>query len=1295
MESQSKTSQTVSALKLPVLKTREYDLWSMRMEQYLTFTDHDLWEIIVNGDSVSPVASASTGAEGPITPKTAEQKLPRKNELKAKSTLMQAILDEHLLPRAHPVATKSGQVPVNAAKQSSLRAAASISTARPVNTAATKPKVNDALPTTYSYFKAHSTQVNSTVFLTDPGNLLDQTRQLSQMTGNKTFLTDFKKLMVEFVVNWRKSKGGKELLENVNKGLTECLVLSPTLCYMRKVQVLLTEVSQAMTSCTFFDLKRMLFPSEPHNKIPYELLLGRPPSISFMKPFGCPVTILNTLDPLGKFDGKADEGFLVGYSINSKDFKVFNPRTRKVEENLHINFPENKPNVTGSGPEWPFDIDSLTKSMNYEPVTTENQSNGDAGIETNVNVWQAGQEKASDNEYILLPLMLSNSPLSSSTQSTDDKDADEVPDKGDDDFACSIKKGYANSTNKDSTASPSVSTAGPSINTASENINTSSPNINTASPTPNDSSMQSLENTGIFDDAYDDREVGAEADLNNLETTMNVSPIPTTRIHKDHPKDQIIGDINSATQTRRMTKISEEHAMVSYIKKQRRTNHKDYQNCLFACFLSQIEPKKVIQALTDPSWIEAMQEELLQFKLQKVWTLVDLPKGKRAIGTKWVYRNKKDERGIVVRNKARLVAQGYTQEEGIDYDEVFAPVARIEAIRLFFAYASFMGFIVYQMDVKSAFLYGTIEEEVYVCQPPGFEDPPQFPNKVYKVEKALYGLHQAPRAWYETLSTYLLENGFRRGTIDKAIFIKKDKGDILLVQLYVDYIIFGSTKKSLCVEFEQMMHKRFQMSSMGELTFFLGLQVKQKDDGIFISQDKYVADILKKFEFATVKTASTLIETNKALLKDEEAEDVDVHLYRSIIGSLMYLTASRPDTIGIIRYFKGKYTTGDVNLSKRLISWQCKKQTIVANSTIEAEYVDSWLIVMDRQRRGFVRAVALSGNATGNVVVFKEWDDRVLRATTTTASLDAAQASGNISKTLSTAMSNDPLSQETGSGGNTPGSDEERIEQDDLIDFVPPTPHDSPLSGGHTPGSDEGRPNINELMAICTNLSNRVLALEQSKTAQDLVIRMLKKVRKLEKKLRARTPGMKLFKIGTSKRKSLDEEYVSKQGRKSDKTKPMFDDSDVAELDVDNAMENVEVNTASINVSVVGPLNVSIVDPSTSTVGDIFEDEMMTIADTLVAIRSTRPRTTSVFIHDVEEEPRRSTPAPTSQPSSKDKGKALMVEPKNPSKNPRKAQIQMDEELVIRLQKEEKAELERMQRERVAQEEASNDAMEC
>ncbi|GJU94204.1 putative ribonuclease H-like domain-containing protein [Tanacetum coccineum] len=538
--------------------------------------------------------------------------------------------------------------------------------------------------------------------------------------------------------------------------------------------------------------------TKPYNKTPYELLHGRPPSISFMRPFGCPVTILNTLDPLGKFYGKADEGFFVGYSINSKAFRVFNTRTRKVEENLHINFLENKPNVAGSGPDWLFDIDLLTNSMNYEPVTAGNQTNKNAGIKDNV-------DAVPTQQYILLPLLY-DSPQSSKDAVADDtgKKTNEEPanegerngqekeggasnkenDQNVQDFRAELdnllvqqKEGYANSTNRDSTVSPSVSTVGQ--------------NFTNADDLPTDPLIPDLEDTGIFSGAYDDEDVGAEADLNNLETTMNV-----------------------------------------------------------------------IQALIDPSWIEAMQEELLQFKLQKVWTLVDLPKGKRAIGTKWVYRNKKDKRGIVVRNKARLVAQGYTQEEGIDYDEVFAPVARIEAIRLFLAYASFMGFIVYQMDVKSAFLYGTIEEEV---------------------------------AWYETLSTYLLENGFRRGIIDKTLFIKKDKGDILLVQVYVDDIIFGSTKKSLCVEFESLMHKKFQMSSIGELTFFLRLQVMQRDDGIFISQDKYVADILKKFNFVTMKTASTPIETNKALLKDEEAGGCGCSLlYKSMIGFIDVLTASRP-----------------------------------------------------------------------------------------------------------------------------------------------------------------------------------------------------------------------------------------------------------------------------------------------------------------------------------------------------------------------------------------------------------------
>ncbi|GKA05302.1 putative ribonuclease H-like domain-containing protein [Tanacetum coccineum] len=225
--------------------------------------------------------------------------------------------------------------------------------------------------------------------------------------------------------------------------------------------------------------------------------------------------------------------------------------------------------------------------------------------------------------------------------------------------------------------------------------------------------------------------------------------------------------------------------------------------------------------------------------------------------------------------------------------------------------------------IEQRHIPGTIDEEVYVSQPPSFVDP-DHPKKVYKVVKALYGLHQAPRAWYATLSTFLETHGYRRGTIDKTLFIKKDKKDIMLVQVYVDDIIFGSTRKSWCDEFEALMKGRFQMSSMGELIFFLGLQVKQKTDGIFISQDKYVADMLKKFDLISVKTAITPMETKMALTKDEEADEVDVHLYRSMIGSLMYLTASRPDIMFAVcacSRFQVTPKTSHLNAVKRIFKY--------------------------------------------------------------------------------------------------------------------------------------------------------------------------------------------------------------------------------------------------------------------------------------------------------------------------------------------------------------------------------------
>ncbi|GJS27268.1 putative ribonuclease H-like domain-containing protein [Tanacetum coccineum] len=1130
--------------------------------------------------------------------------------------------------RVTAVVTKSGQVPVNTAKQSSPRAAASISTVRPVNTVAPKSKVNDALPKIYSYFKAHS----------------PVRRAFHQKSAAKT--------------------------NNLNEKVKTSRVNNVTIAGPK-----------AVVSATVGNGEMLLSPQHAGFGDQQEMQ----------------TQVSNGLDPLGKFDGKADEGFFVGYSINRKAFRVFNTRTRKVEETMHVTFLENKPNVTGSGPNWLFNIDLLTNSMNYEPVTAGNQTNKNAGIKDNVDANQQMRVK----EMVKIK--------KEELQKENDQNVQDFRAELDN-LLVQQKEGYANSTNRYSTISLYVSTNGQSFTNADD--------------LPTDSLMPDLEdtadllNTGIFSGAYDDEGVGTGADLNNLETTMNVSPILIIRIHKNHPKDQIIEDLNSATQTRRMTKIFEELAM----------------------------------------------------------TLVDLPKGKRAIGTKWVYRNKKDERGIIVRNKARLVAQGYTQEEGIDYDKVFAPVARIEALRLVLAYASFMGFIMYQMDVKNAFLYGSIEEEVYVCQPPGFEDL-QFPDKVYKV--------------------------------------------------------------------------------------------MQRDDGIFISQDKYVTDILKKFDFVTMKAASTLIKTNKALNKDEEAEDVDVHLYRSMIGSLMYLTASRPDIMfaicacarfqdtpktshlhavkKIFRYLKGqsklglwyprdspfdleafsdsdyagasldrKSTTGGCQfLGKRLISWQCKKQTIVANSTTEVEYVAAtnccgqvlWIqnqmldygfnfmntkIYIDNEsticivknpvfhsktkhieiRHHFIRdsyekkliqvikihtdhnvadlltkafdvssdefgvktgsckvnaarqdlvllgkmrsdlhsndedgitclsndeifvnlalirsmlvpqvvegegsgqpsepqppspttppsqvtTVATQHQKThkprrakrgqdtkipqssgppkkvGDEAVYTREDDRVVGAATTASSLEAEQESGNIHKTRPTTTLNEPSPQGLGSGSGPRHQDTTLGGADAHTRFETASKksHDPPLSEGNTSGSGEDN---------CSRLGDP-------------------KAKKESKNIRKGTKG----------KNSRDE---------------ALQDCDFDVLD--DAIENVEggstteqittardtLNTDSINVSIVVPSNISAVGPSTSTAGDIFKDEMTTIDDTLVAIRSARPRTISVMIRNVEEEPKRATPVPTVQ--SQDKGKGKMVEPEPTPKNPRKAQIHMDEELAQRLFEEEQA----------------------
>nr|GEX16119.1 retrovirus-related Pol polyprotein from transposon TNT 1-94 [Tanacetum cinerariifolium] len=879
---------------------------------------------------------------------------------------------------------------------------------------------------------------------------------------------------------------------------------------------------------------------KPHNKTPYELFHGRTPALSLMKLFGCPVTILNTLDHLGKFNGKVDEGFFVGYSMKSKAFRVFNSRKRITKENLHIRFSEYTPNIVGSGPDWLFDIDALTKTMNYEPIAT--QSNGFAGTKACDN---ADPKSSQDDRF--------------QTISDSEKKVDEDPrkesecrDQEQDDNVNSTNNVNATSTNR--------------VNVVSKN---------TSNELPFDPDMLALEDISTFNLSSDHEDDDEEADMNNMDTT--------------------------------------------------------------------------IQSFYNSNYKE-------------VWTLVDLPNGKRAIGTKWVFRNKKDERDIVIRNKARLVAQGHTQEEGIDYDEVFAPVAIIKAIRLFLAYASFKDFVVYQMDVKSAFLYGKIEEEVYVCQPPGFEDP-DFPDKVYKVAKALYGLYQAPRAWYETLSTYLLDNGFHRGKIDKTLFIRRHKG----------------------------------------------LQVKQKQDGIFISQDKYVDEILKKYRFSKVKNASTPIETQKPLLKDKDGKEVDVHMYRSMIGSLMYLTSSRPDIMFVVcacaryqvnpkvshfhamkrifKYLKGhlklglwypkdlpfdlvaytdsdyagaslnrKSTTGGCQfLGCRLISWQCKKQTMVANSITKAEYF--WATVKAKTVNGEVQLQALVDgkkviitestvkrdlqledvegvDCLPNVAIFEQLTlmgkvTEVPQPSDPTEHVVDEAVNEEMNDSL--AIPNHSISQGTDSGGGPRCQETMRdtiaqTRSEKVFKFS----NDSLLVRVNTPRSDEDSLKLKELMELCTNLQKRVLDLENTKTTQALEIdRLKRRVKKLEKKQRSRTHKLKRLYKGRISAIDADEEITLVNDQDDEK---MFDaDKDLHGEEVFLAQQDENVVEKEVDVA-----QVQVSTAATTATISIDED---TLAQALAELRHIKPKAKAkrIVFHEPEESTTTTTTTTIPKLKSQDK----------------------------------------------------------
>ncbi|GJT56999.1 putative ribonuclease H-like domain-containing protein [Tanacetum coccineum] len=1098
--------------------------------------------------------------------------------------------------------------------------------------------------------------------------------------------------------------------------------------FKTRVENLINQRVKAAAINTACYVQNRVLVTKPHNKTPYELFLGRKLALGFMRPCGYLVTILNTIDHLGKFDGKADEGFFVGYSINSKAFRVFNNRTRIVEENLHVQFSDNIPNIARSGPNWLFDIDALTKSMNYKPVVEGNQSNGNAGTKARDDAGKARMDTVPDKDYILLPLWITDPPFSQNLKSSpdarfkssrdDEKKVTKEPRKegGDpskeDERDDQKKDASVNSTNN--------------VNAASTN-KVNDVDAKTSIELPLDLNMPELEDYSIF---KDDEDVGAEADMNNLDTTIQVSPILTTRIHKDHPLDQVIRDLQSAPQTRRMSKNLEAYGFK-----------------------------------------EAMQEELLQFKLQEVWTLVALPNGKRAIGTKWVFRNKKDERGIVIKNKARLVAQGYTQEERIDYDEVFTLVARIEAIRLFLTYASFKDSVVYQMDVKSAFLYGKIEEEVYVCQPPGFEDP-DFPDRVYKIEKALYGLHQGLRSWYETLSTYLLDNGFQRGKIDKTLFIRRYKG----------------------------------------------LQVKQKEDGIFISQDKYVTEILKKFGFTDVKTTSTPMETKKLLLKDEDVctcaryqvnpKVSHLHTVKRIFRYLkgqpkLGLWYPKDSPFDLVAYTNSDYartsldkksTTGRtpagaklmllvildtaklmmlvilniagiiniVKIMRKRIERSASVRSdlqlddeegmdYLPNATIFEELTrigaktTAWnefssimasaiICLATNQKFNFSKYIFesmvknlenVSGEGLANPTdphhtptiiqpstsqpqkkqrsrrskrkdtevpqpsgpttnvadeaVNEEMDDSLERATTIATGLEAEQESGNIDKTQFKATLNEPSSLGTSScsGPRRQETMGDTIAQTGF-ENVSKTSNDLLLAGVNTPQSDEDSLKLKEFMELYTNLQNRVIDLEKTKTFQAQEITSLKRrIKRLEKKGGSRTHGLKrLYKVGLSRRvESSDEEVTTHFDADTNmfRVHDLVGDEVVVEREVAvKAASTIPVSAATTTTTVITNDEITLA----KALAELKSAKLLTTtAATTITAMSTRPRVKRLVIQEQEQAP---TPTVSLQQPSQlyvqDKGKGKMVESEPVKKLSKKDQLMLDEELAFKLQAEEEEE---------------------